>query len=333
MLGRQNTANQAHRFGNQVQTEAPASGCPEASAADTPKEDLSFWKRFHGGLALAITAGIFFVFLLAGVGKANSPRQVLGDLFRQPSTKNDARSSKYENDLDRLSPQTQAETLLELAIGNSEGANQEIARRAESWSGKLHLDSQLASDTAAALTSSDLSVRQSALEVQLAAYGLAKNSSTVDFLIHNAAASGHAQKTWALWALGALANRGVETARAEQALVSHLTDADADSRCWAVEGLALVGTTATIAPLLKAMHDDPSPTVRQRAAFSLAESGMLSHEQRLTAVPQLVSFAQDSSLNSETQAWVFQALGDITKQRLPNDSAAWRNWYATSKGE
>jgi hypothetical protein len=332
MLRQQIEEKQAHRFGNQVQTEAPVPGSPVGIAAGAQKADLPFWKRIHGGVALA--TGIFFVFLLVGVGKANSARQVLGEWFNQPSAKNEAAfSTKYKSDLDRLSPQVQAETLLELAIGNSTGANQEIAKRAESWSGKLHLDSQLENDTAAALTSSELPVRQSALEVQLAAYGLAKNSSTVDFLIQCAAASGHAQKAWGLWALGALANRGVETARVEQALASHLKDRDADSRRWAVEGLALVGTPATIAPLLKAMHDDPSPTVRQRAAFSLAESGMLSHEQRLTAVPQLVSFAQDSSLDSETHAWIFQALGDITRQRLPNDSAAWRNWYASATGQ
>jgi hypothetical protein len=309
-------------------------GRPEEPSAGTQGAALSFWKRIHGGAALAIAAGIVFVFMLVGVGRANSPRQALGELFSQSSAKNEADlSTKNKNDLNQLSPQMQAEALLELAIGNSEGANQEIAKRVESWSGKLHLDSQLASDTAAALTSSDLSVRESALEVQLAAYGLAKNSSTVDFLIQNAAASSHAQKTWALWALGALANRGVETERAEKAIASHLKDADADSRRWAVEGLALVGTTSTMVPLLRAMHDDPSPTVRQRAAFSLAESGMLRHEQRLGAVPQLVSFAQDSSLDSETHAWVFQALGDITRQRLPNDSAAWRNWYAKAKEE
>jgi len=88
-----------------------------------------------------------------------------------------------------------------------------------------------------------------------------------------------------------------------------------------------VGTTPTIAPLLEAMHDDPSPQVRERAACSLAESGMLSHEQRLIAVPQLIEYSDDPALDAQSHAWAFQALGDITQQRLPNDAAAWRNWY------
>jgi len=75
------------------------------------------------------------------------------------------------------------------------------------------------------------------------------------------------------------------------------------------------------------MHDDPSPTVRQRAACSLAESGMLSHEQRLMAVPQLINYLDDPALDPQTRGWALEALGDITGQRLPNNSSAWRHWY------
>jgi HEAT repeat protein len=116
-------------------------------------------------------------------------------------------------------------------------------------------------------------------------------------------------------------------------LSDHLKDYDLprkdsdDARRWAVEGLALVGTTPTIAPLLAAMHDDPSPTIRERAAGSLAESGSLSHDQRLIAVPQLIRYSDDPTLDAQTRGWAFQALQDITRQRLPNDSAAWRSWY------
>jgi len=91
-----------------------------------------------------------------------------------------------------------------------------------------------------------------------------------------------------------------------------------------------VGTTSTIAPLLETMHNDPSALVRERAACSLAESGMLTHEQRLMAVPQLINYSDDPALDAQTHAWAFQALSDITKQHLPNDSVAWRNWYQSS---
>ena len=61
-------------------------------------------------------------------------------------------------------------------------------------------------------------------------------------------------------------------------------------------------------------HDDPSPAIRERAACSLAQSGMFSAVQRRTAVPRLLDFADDSALDDQTRSWVFQALRDITGQ-------------------
>lgn len=116
----------------------------------------------------------------------------------------------------------------------------------------------------------------------------------------------HSRKIWALWALGLMANRGVEPARVAEVLASHLKDSDEDSRRWAVEGLALTGTDEVIQPLLTAMHDDPSPAVRERAACSLAESGMFTPQQRQTAIPQLLNYSDDPSFDAQTHAWAFQ---------------------------
>ena len=101
-------------------------------------------------------------------------------------------------------------------------------------------------------------------------------------------------------------------------------------RYWAVEGLAYRGTQSTIAPLLNIFHDDLSPMIRERAACSLAQSGMLSAALRLTAVPHLLDFAEDPVLDAQTRSWVFQALRDITGQTLPRNGAAWRDWYVRS---
>jgi HEAT repeat protein len=98
-------------------------------------------------------------------------------------------------------------------------------------------------------------------------------------------------------------------------------------RYWAVEGLAYLGTDSTVDPLLGIFHDDPSPMIRERAACSLAQSGMLNREQRNTAVPKLIDYAGDLSLDDQTRGWVFQALRDITGQSLPHDASAWRDWY------
>jgi hypothetical protein len=239
-----------------------------------------------------------------------------------------------EGDLDRQKPQRQAEILLARAVSRNDGATDQIQANVESWRGKIKWNAQISELTTVALNSNDQSVRASAIEVQLAAYGLAKSESTVEGLIRQANSTDHAQKIWALWSLGLLGNRGVESERVAQILTAHLQgsqkDSDEDSRHWAVEGLALVGTTSTIASLLDSMHNDSSALVRERAACSLAESGMLTHEQRLTAVPQLINYSDDPALDAQTHAWAFQALSDITKQNLPRDSAAWRNWYQTS---
>ncbi len=248
-----------------------------------------------------------------------------------------------ESDLNREEPQKQAEILLERAVTRSHGSPDEIEAqiqsRVETWRGKLKWDTQLGQLTTAALNSSDSSVRVSAIEVQLAAYGISKSRSSVDALVRRANSADHRQKIWAFWTLGLLANRGIETDRIIELLSDHLkkygreNDRDSpgkdsdDARRWAVEGLALVGTTPTIAPLLEAMRNDPSPTVRERAACGLAESGSLSHDQRLIAVPELIRYSDDPALDAQTQGWAFQALQDITRQRLPNDSAAWRSWY------
>jgi hypothetical protein len=67
--------------------------------------------------------------------------------------------------------------------------------------------------------------------------------------------------------------------------------------------------------------------IRERAACGLAQSGMLSRDQRRSAIPRLLDYSEDASLDVDTRKWVFQALRDITGQTIPHDPAAWRQWY------
>ena len=246
-----------------------------------------------------------------------------------PSHLSEPASARSLTQIDRMKPQKQAETLLELAVGHSQGAVEQISSRVDRWNGKVQWNSQIASLTTAALNSNDMRVRESGVEVELAAYGLAKDAASLEFVLKNVDSPDHSQKIWALWALGLMANRGVESERIVGALTDHLKDNDPDSRRWAVEGLALTGSDQAIQPLLATMHNDSSPLVRERAACSLAESGMFMQDQRMTAVPQLLKYTDDASLDEQTRGWAFQALGDISHQRLPRDSAAWRKWYET----
>jgi hypothetical protein len=284
-------------------------------------------RRYAPVFAAAI--GVLMAVLAGSVGSAHAAWSRFENLFSarevSPASTQDTRQ------LDRLRPQKQAEALLELAVGRRDGAVDQISSRVDRWQGKVQWSPQIATLTTAALNSDDMRVRESGIEVELAAYGLAKNSASLEYLIRTSASSDHARKIWALWALGLMANRGVGTGRVVQVLTGHLKDTDDDSRRWAVEGLALAGATETIEPLLQTMHDDPSANVRERAACSLAESGMFTREQRLSAVPRLLDYIDDPSLDAQTHAWASQALSDITHQHFGSDANAWRNWYKSAK--
>jgi HEAT repeat protein len=162
-----------------------------------------------------------------------------------------------------------------------------------------------------AQNSNDLRVRAAAIEVYLAAYDLAKDSGSYYQLTRRAREEAGA-RPWALWMLGALGNRGVEPQGAFDTLREFARNRDEETRYWAVAGLGLLGTDETIEPLLEVFHNDPSPRVREHAACNLAQSGMLTHAQRMRAVPELLKFMDDPSLDPETQGWVYQALRDIT---------------------
>ena len=54
----------------------------------------------------------------------------------------------------------------------------------------MQWNSQIATLTTAALNSNDMRVRESGVEVELAAYGLAKNAASLDYLLKTAESSG-----------------------------------------------------------------------------------------------------------------------------------------------
>lgn len=232
----------------------------------------------------------------------------------------------------RHSPaQREAEQLLERAAGNDAAAAGQIEARAATWRGQIALTPQLSQLIAEGMNAKDLRVRAATIQLDLAAMNVGQDAASVDRLVAQADSSDHATRIWAIWTLGLVGNRSQQRERITDLLITHLADSDVDSRHWAVEALAYVGTDDTIPPLLKTMHDDPAPAVRERAACALAESGMFTNQQRRTAVPTLLSYAEDPSLDVATHAWTYHALRDITAQRLPDDAGAWRKWYSESR--
>jgi len=223
--------------------------------------------------------------------------------------------------------QKEAEQLLSRVARNDSAAIAEVGSRSAAWRGRIQLTPQLTNLVTAGLNANDLPARAAAIEADLAAMNVAEDGSSVERLAGQGESRDHATRIWAIWTLGLLANRGIESEHIVSLLVGHLSDSDVESRHWAVEALSYTGSDSSIPPLLKAMHDDASPLVRERAACGLAESGMLTKEQRRTTIPTLLAYAEDPSLDSSTHSWTYHALRDITAQRLPDNAGAWRQWY------
>jgi len=291
--------------------------------------------RWHSVAAMGV--GVVGALALIAAGNANAAWHHLS-LYLNLHGKSDPVSpaNLSEHDVEKLhlqSSQKQAEILLERAINHYDGANEQIAERVDRWRlARIKLTPQLNSLITAAFNSNNLHVRESAIEIDLAAMNVAKVPANVDHYSVEAESKVPSERVWALWILGLLGNRGIEQDRAKQVLIAHLNDADPDSRHWAVEGLALIATDDTIPPLMRVFHDDASPMVRERAACSLAQSGMYSDSQHRGMVPQLLAYAEDPALDAQTHIWAFHALRDITRQNLPNEASAWRNWYSAQGG-
>lgn len=250
------------------------------------------------------------------IGKIASPAKI-------PATMN--------VNLAALPPQEQAVFLLKETVNDYEAGGGKLLSQMESWRGQVTMTPQLTSLLDWGLNSPDLRVRAAAIEMEIVAYDLPKTRESSDLLIERIA-NDPAGRSWALWMLGAIGNRGIEPERAVQTLIQYSHDADEKTRFWAIEGMSLLGTDATIPPLLDIFRNDPSLEVRERAGSALAQSGMLTKQQRLTAVPALMNLGEDPSLDSNTRNWTYQALREITGARYGTNPTDWREWLAEHAG-
>lgn len=275
-------------------------------------------------------AALVFVAMLASIGMAAGVWMYTRVRVAADGV-NSARTARQGVRQADAAAQREAEQLLQRAVGNDAAATAQIEARSAAWRGRIQLTPQLKNLVGAGMDARDLRTRAASIRLELAALNVAEDDASVDQLATQAESNDHATRIWALWTLGLLANRGVETERVTGILTAHLSDKDAESRHWAVEGLAYGGGDDTVPLLLKALHDDPSPMVRERAACGLAESGMFTPEQRRTAIPTLLTYADDPSLDAATHAWIFHALRDITGQTLPDNASQWKEWYERNR--
>jgi hypothetical protein len=229
--------------------------------------------------------------------------------------------------ISHLAPQAQAEQLLQLAIARDIDSLQAIDNDLSAWRGQLRNTDHLYDLVHTALNSDDLRVRGSAIEIDLVANNLSKSPESVSLLVHQLHVA-PADRSLTLWRLGALGNRGVEPKFVLAQLLNYVHDRNEQTRYWAVEGLALLGTDETVDPLLDSFAHDSSARVRKRAGCNLAKSGMLTKEQRIAAVPELLNLFDDDALDPSTRSWVFGALRLITGAQIANDPNTWRKWWA-----
>jgi HEAT repeat protein len=279
---------------------------------------------------VASVVGALVVFAVVQPGTVRAAWAKLASIMRLESTAPHVALSDlppgFFEQIDSLPAQAQVEALMQKSIDHSPAAALLVPRYSKAWLGKVSLTPELSGVLSTALNEDDLRVRGAALEVYLAANSIPKTPPSAQHL-SQVIDSNPAGRPWALWMIGALGNRGIEPDRALSKLVTHLHDTDQQTRYWAVEGLAQLGTDGTVDPLLDAFRNDASAEVRQRAASSLAHTGMLSPRQRLNAVPSLIEMAQDPALDSSAKNWVYQTLADITGEQLGHDPVEWREWW------
>ena len=232
-----------------------------------------------------------------------------------------------DTEFSRLPTQQQAEHLLERALQNDMASLDLLCEKVDSWRGQLKNTDKLFDLVLAALNSGDLRVRTAAVDVDLAANNLSKSPDSVTWLLRQLQRD-PTSRGMALWRLGSLGNRGVQPDRVLNSLLNYAHNSSEHTRYWAVEGLAMLGNDATIDPLLDLLAHDPSPKVRERAASSLGQSGLLTREERLAAIPHLLNLADDDSLSTRTRELVYGTLRVITGASLGNDANAWREWWA-----
>ncbi|MBV8513781.1 MAG: HEAT repeat domain-containing protein, partial [Acidobacteria bacterium] len=228
----------------------------------------SCWTR---SAALLLALAVVSTFAGFEVARHSSPQWASADLVQAATLPAEPASSAAIapaqplslEAISRLAPQSQAEYLLERAIARDFESLEAIGQKLPLWRGHLRNTDHLYDLVHTALNSDEMRVRSSAIEITLVANDLDKTSDSVARLVEQLHADPD-DRTLALWQLGALGNRGVEEKLVLAQLLHYAHDRSEVTRYWAVEGLALLGTDATIDPLLDRFAHDPSARVRKR---------------------------------------------------------------------
>ncbi|MGB0034835.1 MAG: hypothetical protein WBP79_05100 [Candidatus Acidiferrales bacterium] len=134
--------------------------------------------------AVLLVLTFFFVLNPASAKAAWEEIASMIQLKSDPLPASPAKFSEHLNEgLVNLSPQKQAELLLEETINHYDGAIEQLSSRMDGWRGRLNLNPRLTGLLDTALNSNDLRVRAAAIEMEIIAYDLPKTSAGADRLI------------------------------------------------------------------------------------------------------------------------------------------------------
>ena len=281
---------------------------------------------------------VVWTLLISGLAYGQSmPGEIVGEKLPVPGKPvhgTTSQLSEVERDMvDHMAPQQQAERLLQYAISHHRGATDEIKIRVKQWRGQIKQTDSLTTLMDVALNGDDLRVRAAVFEIDLAVANLAKTNEEADALL-KLGESDPQRAEYCIWYLGFLANRGVEPERIHSQLRVWTHSENEQVRLRAVSAIADIGTDDTVEDLVDAFHHDPSFQVRiDGAGCGLAHCGMLTRAQRMQAVPGLIEMVEDKKLDGETVKYGYRALREITDQKLGDDPALWREWYAAHGAE
>ncbi len=230
----------------------------------------------------------------------------------------------YRGMVESMPPQQRAEAVLLHVVSQRSGAAEYLIEHAELWRGQIKRGPSWDALWLAARNSPRIEARLAALELHLVEAGIEKRADEVDRMLRSIEANPE-QPAWGFFNLGALGARGIERERILAVLEGALAHSEREHRLQAVEALALFGGAEVVAPLLLMAAEEPDDHIRERAFCGLASSGILHLPERYLAVPGLLAIAEQPQLKSNTRAWVFQSLREISGVHdLADDASVWR---------
>ena len=281
-------------------------------------------------LALALM-GAFMVWRLTSfTSRANNARATAAATASKTVSRRVFPAMLTDADVTRLSTipaQSQAEELLERAIGHDTRALEVFDRLEDGWIGHIRMTDRMRQLEQRSRFSKDLRVRYANADINLAVEGWQKNQRSADMLIERARTDAH-YRSAAVYFLGMLAGRGVDYDRIHGVLLNYAkNDPDPGVRMWAVEGMRFLGKDEVLDEFFTSFTEDPSPNVQNRAGCNISDCGLFTRKQRMRMVPQLIDLALNSQTKPQVRTWTLMALREITDENSPADAIAWSNWY------